>query len=182
MKTQIIQKQFKRKESKYILDKAILYAFLEDLCPYMVADEFAQSTITNVYFDNEEFDMIQDALAKKNGREKVRMCLYDAQPRASSAAFLEIKKKEDKVGYKYQLTSNPKFLSHYIETGVVDATIHDVKVTAELTELRKRYGQIQLMMYIYYDRVSFKGKGDSKIRLTIDQNLLYRGTDVAADK
>lgn len=64
----------------------------------------------------------------------------------------------------------------------MDATIHDVKVTAELTELRKRYGQIQPMMYIYYDRVSFKGKGDSKIRLTIDQNLLYRGTDVAADK
>lgn len=64
----------------------------------MVADEFAQSTITNVYFDNEEFDMIQDVLAKKNGREKVRMCLYDAQPQASSAAFLEIKKKKTRWG------------------------------------------------------------------------------------
>ncbi len=31
----------------------------------MVADEFATSTITNIYFDNEDFDMIQDSLAKR---------------------------------------------------------------------------------------------------------------------
>ncbi len=31
----------------------------------MMADEFATSTITNIYFDNEDFDMIQDSLAKR---------------------------------------------------------------------------------------------------------------------
>ncbi|MGC4388391.1 VTC domain-containing protein, partial [Streptococcus suis] len=35
-------------------------------------------------------------------------------------------------------------------------------------------------MYIYYDRVSYKGIEDKKVRLTIDKNLLYRDYDVDA--
>lgn len=63
----------------------------------MMADEFATSTITNIYFDNEDFDMVQDSLAKKNGREKIRMRVYDVTPSESSQAFLEIKKKKIKL-------------------------------------------------------------------------------------
>ena len=33
-------------------------------------------------------------------------------------------------------------------------------------------------MYIYYDRVSYKGIKDKKVRLTIDKNLLYRDYNV----
>lgn len=182
MKTRVVQKQFKRKETKYILDKATFALLEQDLQAHMEADEFAKSTITNIYFDNADFEMIQDAIAKKNGREKVRMRVYDAQPTGSSQAFLEIKKKENKVGYKYRLTSNPIAVTNYIEKGIADVTITDEKVTSELTMLRQRYGKIQPKMYIYYDRVSFKGIDDKKIRLTIDQNLLYRDYDVAANK
>lgn len=182
MKTRIVQKQFKRKETKYILDKATFALFEKDLQQYMVADEFATSTITNIYFDNEHFDMIQDSIAKKNGREKVRMRVYDASPSETSQAFLEIKKKENKIGYKFRLTSNPVSVSNYIETGLADATITDETVTEELEALRERYGAIKPMMYIYYDRLSFKGIEDTSIRLTIDKNLLYRDSHVDATK
>lgn len=180
MKTRIVQKQFKRKETKYIVDKETFALLEKDLQKYMVSDEFATSTITNIYFDNEEFDMIQDSIAKKNGREKIRMRVYDSKPSESSQAFLEIKKKENKIGYKYRLTSNPVSVINYIENGVIDSTIKDEKVTSELEQLRERYGTIKPMMYIYYDRVSYKGIEDKKIRLTIDKNLLYRDYDVAA--
>lgn len=180
MKTRVVQKQFKRKETKYIVDKETFALLEQDLQQHMVADEFATSTITNIYFDNEDFDMIQDSLAKKNGREKVRMRIYDAIPSESSQAFLEIKKKENKVGYKYRLTSNLESVTNYIETGVADATIKDRKVTSELEMLRGRYGAIKPKMYIYYDRVSYKGIEDSKIRLTVDKNLLYRDYQVDA--
>lgn len=174
MKTRIVQKQFKRKETKYIVDKETFALLEKDLQRHMVSDEFATSTITNIYFDNEDFDMIQDSIAKKNGREKIRMRIYDAQPSASSQAFLEIKKKENKIGYKYRLTSNPLSVTNYIEKGLVDKTITDEMVTSELDILRERYGTIKPKMYIYYDRVSYKGIEDKKIRLTIDKNLLYR--------
>ncbi len=84
MKTRIVQKQFKRKETKYIVDKKTFELLEKELRQYMMADEFATSTITNIYFDNEDFDMIQDSLAKKNGREKIRMRVYDATPSESS--------------------------------------------------------------------------------------------------
>ncbi len=44
--------------------------------------------------------------------------------------------------------------------------------------MRKRYGVIKPKMYIYYDRVSYKGIKDKKVRLTIDKNLLYRDYNV----
>lgn len=182
MKTKIVQKHFRRKESKYIVDKAVLAPFQKELEKYMVADDYAKSTITNIYFDNDQFDMIQDAIAKKNGREKVRMRIYDAIPAADSQAFLEIKKKENKVGFKYRLTSTPRSVVNYVEKGIADHTITDQKVTSELHSLRERYGSIKPKMYIYYDRISFKGKEDKKIRLTIDQNLLYRAVHVDATK
>lgn len=178
MKTRIVQKQFKRKETKYIVDMDVFVEFEKELRQHMTEDEFATSTITNIYFDNEDFDMIQDSLAKKNGREKIRMRVYDEIPSETSQAFLEIKKKENKIGYKYRLTSNPVSVTNYIKNGIIDATIKDEKVTSELEQLRKRYGVIEPKMYIYYDRVSYKGIKDKKVRLTIDKNLLYRDYNV----
>lgn len=180
MKTRIVQKQFKRKETKYILDKKTLECLEKDLQTYMTLDEFATSTITNIYFDSEQFEMIQDALDKKNGREKIRMRIYDSQPSEHSQAFLEIKKKENKIGYKYRLTSNPLSIVNYIENGIADATIRDQAVISELEELKQRYGNIRQKMYIYYDRVSYKGLEDKKLRLTIDKNLIYRNHNVDA--
>lgn len=180
MKTRMIQKQFKRRESKYIVDKGTLALLEKEFATYLEADRYANSTITTVYFDNQDFEMIQDSLAKKNGREKVRMRLYDETPNSDSQAFLEIKKKVDGVGYKYRLTSTPQAVSHYIERGVADASIHDSQITSVLHQLRQRYGHLKPMMYIYYNRRSFRGKEDGQLRVTIDQDLLYRNEEVSA--
>lgn len=182
MKTKIVQKQFRRKESKYIVDKAVFAQLETELKTYMVADEYANSTITNIYFDNEQFEMIQDAIDKKYGREKVRMRVYDAQPSKNSQAFLEIKKKENKIGFKYRLTSTPLAVMEYVEKGLADQTMADEKVMSELATLKKRYGSIKPKMYIYYDRVSFKGKEDQKVRVTVDQNLLYRADHIDVER
>ncbi len=48
MKTRIVQKQFKRKETKYIVDKKTFELLEKELRQYMMADEFATSTITNI--------------------------------------------------------------------------------------------------------------------------------------
>ena len=178
MKTQKIQKQFKRREVKFIIDKESFALFEQELSHYMVEDQFAKSTISNVYFDNDDFDMIQDAIAKKNGREKVRMRVYDQQPSFQSQAFLEIKKKVEGVGYKYRLTSTPIAISNYIEHFSDHSNVLDAQISAELQSLTKRYGKLSPKMYIYYDRSSYRGRDDRKLRLTIDQNLVYRDVEV----
>lgn len=178
MTTRTIQQQFKRKESKYILDEKIFAQFKKELSQYMIEDQFANSTISNVYFDNEDFDMIQDALAKRNGREKVRMRIYDAIPSQTSQAFLEIKKKLDDVGYKYRLVSTPTSIAHDVEYFSEKNNIMDTKVSSELQHVVQRYGKLRPKMYIYYDRLSYRGKTDHRIRLTIDQNLVFRDSEV----
>ena len=51
----------------------------------------------NVYFDTEDFDVIQDALAKQNRREKIRMRTYVEHPTVESPAFLEVNQRMEKV-------------------------------------------------------------------------------------
>lgn len=181
-KMHVVQKTFKRVETKYIVDKIVLADFLADLIEFMEADDFAKSSIANVYFDTENFDVIQDAIAKRHGREKIRMRTYDHNPTETSQAFLEIKQKINEVGHKYRLTSNPVSVVDFMETGRADDTISDDKVVSEMAILRERYGHIKPMMYIGYDRVSFRGREDKKVRLTIDRNLVYRDYDVDVQK
>ena len=68
-----IETSFKRIETKYIVAKDDVKDLIKDLKEYVVEDDYPTSTISNIYFDTENFDVIQDALAKQHRREKIRM-------------------------------------------------------------------------------------------------------------
>ena len=89
-----VETSFKRIETKYVVVKEDLDDLLKDLKKYVVEDDYPISTISNVYFDTEDFDVIQDALAKQNRREKIRMRTYVEHPTVESPAFLEVKSKD----------------------------------------------------------------------------------------
>ena len=173
-----LQTNFKRIETKYILDSATLKELKRDLEPYLVDDDYARSSISNIYFDTDDYQVIQDSLARINGREKLRMRTYEAEPTDQSPVFLEIKKKEDEIGYKYRLLSNPSSVLDFIERGVRDETIDDERMVEELALLQGRYFDLKPKMFIAYDRHSLKAKREPKLRLTIDSNLVYRDYDL----
>ena len=64
----MVETSFKRIETKYVVNKEDLDDLLKDLKKYVVEDDYPISTISNIYFDTEDFDVIQDALAKQNRR------------------------------------------------------------------------------------------------------------------
>ena len=64
----MLETSFKRIETKYVVNKEDLDDLLKDLKKYVVEDDYPISTISNIYFDTEDFDVIQDALAKQNRR------------------------------------------------------------------------------------------------------------------
>lgn len=172
MTKQINQKEFKRVETKYLVEAQQLPALLQDLNDHMQADDFAQSTITSLYFDTENFQMIQDSLAKKHGKEKLRLRTYAAQPGLDSPAFLEIKQKIAGVGYKYRVKTTPQeALTALAGTG--NSVSQDVRMTDQLALLQDRYQTIQPRMLISYNRLSFKGKDDAAVRVTLDRDLTY---------
>ena len=148
MKQKKIQTNFQRIETKYILDRATLERLEAEMAPYFIADDYARSTITNIYFDNDDFQMIQDSIARKGGREKLRMRTYAEQPTDDCQVFLEIKKKSEEVGFKYRLVSNPVSVVNFIENGLADATISDDRVKAEVEALQERYLDLKPKMVI----------------------------------
>ncbi|NQG97102.1 polyphosphate polymerase domain-containing protein [Streptococcus suis] len=174
-----VETKFKRIETKYILDRKQLAAVLADLKNHLVEDDYPTSTISNIYFDTQSYQMIQDSAERLWKREKIRMRTYDACPTENSQVFLEIKKKEDGIGLKDRLTSRSKSVLDFIHHSIVDETITNPILLETMAELRARYGKIEPMMYIYYDRFSMKGIEDKKVRVTIDQNILYRPYDVS---
>ena len=181
-----IETIFKRIETKYVVSKEILDKLIQDLKEYLVEDDYPISTISNIYFDTEDFAVLQDDDFGNNRKEKVRMRTYLSNPKVDSQVFLEIKTNDQEgVGRKFRLLSTPSSIINFMTKGRLDSTITDKVVIEKVKKLHQDYKQaIQPRMYIYYDRYSLKekkyieGYDYNKIRITIDQNLVYRDENV----
>ena len=182
-----IETNFKRIETKYIVAKTDLANLIEDLKTYLVEDDYPTSTISNIYFDTEQFDMIQEDSQGTKRKEKIRMRTYLSQVQSDSQVFLEIKSKDRAgVGRKYRLLSTPQSITQFMTKGQLDSSIKDQMMIEKIQQLREEYQQAIIpRMYIYYDRFSLKEKKEisgfpyNKIRVTIDQNLTYRDENVS---
>ena len=182
-----IETTFKRIETKYVVSKEILDKLIQDLKEFLVENDYPISTISNIYFDTEDFAVLQDDDFGNKRKEKVRMRTYLSQPKADSQVFLEIKiKGQEGVGHKFRLLSTPSSIINFMTKGRLDSTITDKVVIEKVKKLHQDYKQaIKPRMYIYYDRFSLKekkyieGYDYHKIRVTIDQNLVYRDENVS---
>ena len=182
-----IETTFKRIKTKYVVSKEILDKLIQDLKEYLVEDDYPISTISNIYFDTEDFDVLQEDCLGNKRKEKVRMRTYLSNPKADSQVFLEIKTKDQEgVGRKFRLLSTPSSIINFITKGHLDASITDTVVIEKVKKLQHDYKlAIKPRMYIYYDRYSLKEKKSiegyhyNKIRITIDQNLVYRDETVS---
>ena len=159
-----IETSFKRIETKYIVSKEILDKLIQDLKEYSVEDDYPISTISNIYFDTEDFDVLLDDDFGAKRKEKVRMRTYLSQPKADSQVFLEIKTKDQEgIGRKYRLLSTPSSIINFITKGHLDASITDTVVIETVKKLQHDYKfAIKPRMYIYYDRYSLKEKNTSR--------------------
>ena len=113
-------------ETKYIVAKDDVKDLIQDLKEYVVEDDYPTSTISNIYFDTENFDVIQDALAKQHRREKIRMRTYIEKPQADSPVFLEVKSKDEEgIGHKFRLVATSQAIINLMTDGKIDHQIQD---------------------------------------------------------
>ncbi|MFT5874282.1 MAG: SPX domain protein involved in polyphosphate accumulation [Clostridium sp.] len=87
---------FNRHESKFLIDSHIYKEIENSLLKYMELDEYNKAhefyTISNIYFDTRENNLIRNSLSKPKYKEKLRLRAYGI-PKANEKAYLEIKKK-----------------------------------------------------------------------------------------
>ena len=169
--------KFQRFETKYVISEEEYQSLIKAYQEYMVEDTHAVSTISNLYYDTPHFQMIRESLEKPFFKEKLRVRTYDSQPSANSQVFLEIKKKVRKIVYKRRISTSLLQAEAYLDGQ--HGRIEDSQIKEEIDWLCQRYGGVQPMMFIYYDRYSLKGIEDENVRITFDQNVRYRTSNLS---
>ena len=166
------QAVFKRKEMKYLMSSEQNEKLMAILADEIVPDDFPTSAISNLYYDTPDFRLIRTSLQKPKYKEKLRLRCYKV-PNATTQAFLEIKKKALGIVYKRR-ESLP--YQRAIDFLAGKGPGKDTQIFRELDWMLKSYKNLAPAMFLSYDRLSFKGVEDSSVRITFDQNILWRTT------
>ena len=171
------QAVFKRKEIKYLLSSEERNALLPILEAHMEPDAFAHSSISNLYYDTPDFRMVRRSLEKPMYKEKLRLRSYGT-PENTSTVFPEIKKKAMGIVYKRRISlpyqEAVSFLSgqQIASTDMCDGTTQ--QILHELDWMLASYENLSPRVFLSYERDSYKGISDPSLRLTLDQDILFR--------
>lgn len=166
---------FKRYEVKYFLPAEKYEAFRNRLSEYMSPDQYAKYTISNIYFDTEDFSLVRTSIEKPVYKEKLRLRAYGV-PDADDTVFLEIKKKYDGVVYKRREELKESEAESYFAGGCAAAPA-ETQIWRELTWFREFYRPVP-KLYLAYDREALSGIENPELRLTFDRNIRWRDTEL----
>ena len=78
---------FKRVEKKYLLTREKYNELREALKDQIVEDEYGLSSISNVYYDTDDYRLIRDSIEKPKYKEKLRVRSYGT-PKEETKVFL----------------------------------------------------------------------------------------------
>lgn len=164
---------FDRVEKKYLLTKSQYDDLMEILLPHLEKEEYFLSNIYNIYFDNDNYDLINTSIEKPIYKEKLRVRSYYANDE-NHDVFFEIKKKFKDVVNKRRITISKNNLEAYLNNEYFDKSN---QVFKEIDYCFKHYN-LKKKMFIAYDRYSYYFKDNRYMRVTFDFNLRYRLNDL----
>ena len=166
---------FKRVEKKYLMDEATYLKIREAFEPYMQVDEYGLHTICNIYYDTLAYDLIRTSLDKPIYKEKLRLRSYGVPKNPTSKVFVEIKKKYDGVVYKRRIQLPKDEAEALLNERKLPQT--DSQILHEIDYFLSYYKPVP-KLFLAYDRIAMFGKEDPDFRLTFDQNIRSRETDL----
>lgn len=165
---------FKRVEKKYLLTKEQYQSFLKETKDYITLDQYGLHTICNIYYDTAQDDLIRYSISKPKYKEKLRLRSYGI-PNEDSTVFLELKKKYNGIVYKRRTTMTLAQARKYLDEG--EKPEEDSQILREIDYFLKYY-KPKGKLFLAYDRMAFFGTENNELRLTIDQNIRSRTTDL----
>ncbi|MBQ8341545.1 MAG: polyphosphate polymerase domain-containing protein [Clostridia bacterium] len=170
------QTVFKRYELKYLLTCEQRERLLLLMNPYMLPDLYGKSTIRNIYFDTESYRLIRRSIEKPTYKEKLRIRSYErATP--DSTVFVELKKKYRHVVFKRRMS-----LTEHMAMAWVcgrESCPEKTQIAAEIDYFLKYYGDLRPTVFLSYEREAYYPADGSEFRVTFDQNVLCRETDLS---
>lgn len=171
---------FKRYEMKYLITKKQcerLKLFME---PYVSGDSFGKSTVCNIYFDTPSYLLIRRSIDKPVYKEKLRLRSYGLCC-PESPVFLELKKKYASVVYKRRASMTEREADAFLLRGdsVASDSLTEKQVLREIRYTMEHYENLQPAVFLSYNREAFFCIGDRDVRITFDDNILWRDYDLS---
>ena len=168
-----IQSCFERYEKKYLLTPEQHRAVLLEMAPYMMPDEHPRYSISNIYYDTENYELIRASLEKPVYKEKLRMRSYGV-PGSRDKVFVELKKKFDGVVYKRRVTMEMQTAVRYLN----GAKKGDGSQIGREIDYVLRLYRPEPKVFIAYDREAYAAADGSELRITFDTALRARSNDL----
>lgn len=162
---------FQRFETKFILSLQQFSLLEMEFEQYLKPDSHPVSTINNIYFDTEDFDIIKESLEESSFNEKIRIRSYEPLDNDQASVFLEIKKKCDDLVFKERMEMS---LAQAMTILSTQESVGNDKFASELEWLNNRFGRLKPMLVMSYQRMSLQGIEDKKIRITVDKQITYQ--------
>lgn len=169
---------FKRHELKYILTKEQKNIVLKAMESHMALDKYGRTTIRNLYFDTDNYRLIRRSIEKPAYKEKLRIRSYrKASP--DTTVFVELKKKYKGVVYKRRIPLPEKDAVNWICAR--NACSEKTQITDELDYFVAYYGNLHPTVFLSYEREAFFAKDNSDFRVTFDENILCRQSNLSLE-
>ena len=172
------QAVFKRYELKYLLTHPQQQRILEAITSRMEPDAYGRTTIRNIYFDTASYRLIRRSLDKPAYKEKLRLRSYGpAQP--DTPVFVELKKKYDGLVYQRRLTLPEAQAVDWIRNQ--SPCPQDCQIGREIDYFLQFYGDLRPTVFLSYDREAYYAQDGSCLRITFDENIRCRRTDLSLE-
>ncbi len=169
------QTVFKRYELKYMITLEQKQTILDAMSPYMSPDKYGRSTIRNIYFDDDSYRLIRRSIERPAYKEKLRVRSYELATEGSTV-FVELKKKYQKVVYKRRLAMCERDAIKWVEREEVP--IESSQILREIDYFIDFYGNLKPKVFLSYEREAYYDNNDGEFRVTFDENILARQTDL----
>ena len=164
---------FKRVETKYLLTDEEYKTLMKKIDKHLMKDKYYKSTICNIYFDTDDYDVINKSLEKPVFKQKIRLRSYNV-PSLEDDVFFEIKGKYDGVVFKRREKIKLIDYYNYINDGKIPS---DKQIIKEIDYLIKNEN-LKPKIMLSYDRLSYYDKDNKNFRITFDQNIRSREEDL----
>lgn len=173
------QNIFQRYEIKYLITNDQRKAVMNAMREYMKPDEYGKSTICNIYFDLPDYYLIRHSLEKPVYKEKLRVRSYGTVG-PNDTVFVELKKKYNDVVYKRRINLPEREAMYYLGSDLKGGL--PGQIGNEIDYFRFFYKELEPKVFLSYDREAFYAKDDDSFRVTFDENIRWRQTDLSLTK
>ena len=170
------QTVFKRYEKKYMLTAEQKEKILRAMQEYMELDKYGRTEIRNIYFDTDNYRLIRRSIDKPTYKEKLRIRSYGGATE-QSRVFVELKKKYDGVVYKRRLDLHYDDAMRWLTRDAPCPV--DTQIAREIEYFLKYYGTLRPAAFLSYEREAYYEKNGGSFRVTFDDTILFRTTDIS---